>query len=181
MSYYRICPNCGKGTTVRYEYDDSLCGECSDNSASIDKLSVEKLIENEIGNYEKSYKISGPRSENYIAGILEGLKIARAHVIDSLSTDEKTDEKLQEENNELRNEIARLSQQTQHSEPKLTIPQNIADMAYKYRDATHLSYSKTVWEWIQTSECKEKAEALIQAYLAGKALGVDLVKVVEDE
>ena len=45
MSYYRICPNCGKGTSVRYATDDSLCGECSDNSSTKDKLSVEKLQE----------------------------------------------------------------------------------------------------------------------------------------
>ena len=45
MSYYRICPNCGKGTAVRYATDDSLCGECSDNSSTNDKLSVEKLQE----------------------------------------------------------------------------------------------------------------------------------------
>ena len=45
MSYYRICPNCGKGTAVRYATDDSLCGECSDNSSTKDKLSVEKLQE----------------------------------------------------------------------------------------------------------------------------------------
>lgn len=43
MSYYRICPNCGKGTVIRYATDDSLCGECSDNSSTTDKLSVEKL------------------------------------------------------------------------------------------------------------------------------------------
>ena len=43
MSYYRICPNCGEGTSVRYATDDSLCGECSDNSSTKDKLSVEKL------------------------------------------------------------------------------------------------------------------------------------------
>ena len=45
MSYYRICPNCGKGTAVRYATDDSLCGECSDNSSTKGKLSVEKLQE----------------------------------------------------------------------------------------------------------------------------------------
>ena len=45
MSYYRICPNCGKGTSVRYATDDSLCGECSDNSSTKDELSVEKLQE----------------------------------------------------------------------------------------------------------------------------------------
>ena len=45
MSYYMICPNCGKGTIGRYATDDSLCGECSDNSSTTDKLSVEKLQE----------------------------------------------------------------------------------------------------------------------------------------
>lgn len=42
MSYYMICPNCGKGTIGRYATDDSLCGECSDNSSTTDELSVEK-------------------------------------------------------------------------------------------------------------------------------------------
>lgn len=45
MSYYMICPNCGKGTIGRYAIDNSLCGECSDNSSATDKLSVEKLQE----------------------------------------------------------------------------------------------------------------------------------------
>ncbi|WP_416274430.1 hypothetical protein [Lactococcus lactis] len=45
MSYYMICPKCGKGTIARYATDDSLCGECSDNSSTTDKLSVEKLQE----------------------------------------------------------------------------------------------------------------------------------------
>ncbi|MHC5837741.1 hypothetical protein ACYT4N_10385 [Lactococcus lactis] len=45
MSYYMICPNCGKGTIGRYATDNSLCGECSDNYAITDKLSVEKLQE----------------------------------------------------------------------------------------------------------------------------------------
>lgn len=45
MSYYMICPNCGKGTIGRYATDDSLCGECSDNSGTTDKLSAEKLQE----------------------------------------------------------------------------------------------------------------------------------------
>nr|WP_270329640.1 hypothetical protein [Lactococcus lactis] len=40
-----ICPKCGKGTIARYATDDSLCGECSDNSSTTDKLSVEKLQE----------------------------------------------------------------------------------------------------------------------------------------
>ena len=45
MSYYRICPNCGKGTIGRYATDNNLCGECSDNSSTTDELSVEKLQE----------------------------------------------------------------------------------------------------------------------------------------
>ena len=79
------------------------------DSSTTDKLSVEKLIEKEIKDYEESYKISGRRSENYIAGILEGLKIARAHVIDSLSTDEKTVEKLQEQLNTAKKALTEIS------------------------------------------------------------------------
>ncbi len=45
MSYYRICPNCGKGIVARYATDNNLCGECSDNYVTTDKLSVEKLQE----------------------------------------------------------------------------------------------------------------------------------------
>ena len=45
MSYYMICPNCGKGTIGRYATDNNLCGECSDNSSTTDKLSIEKLQE----------------------------------------------------------------------------------------------------------------------------------------
>ena len=45
MSYYMICPNCGKGTIGRYATDNSLCGECLDNSSTTDELSVEKLQE----------------------------------------------------------------------------------------------------------------------------------------
>ena len=42
MSYYMICPNCGKGTIGRYATKDSLCDECI---SDINKLSVEKLKE----------------------------------------------------------------------------------------------------------------------------------------
>ncbi|NYZ59572.1 hypothetical protein [Lactococcus lactis] len=45
MSYYMICPNCGKGTIGRYATDNNLCGECSDNSSTTDELSVEKFQE----------------------------------------------------------------------------------------------------------------------------------------
>lgn len=53
MSYYMICPNCGKGTIGRYATDDSLCGECSDNYSTTDKLSVEKLQE-QLNNAKKN-------------------------------------------------------------------------------------------------------------------------------
>ena len=53
MSYYIICPNCGKGTIGRYATDNDLCGECSDNSSTTDKLSVEKLQER-CDRYEKA-------------------------------------------------------------------------------------------------------------------------------
>ncbi|MGP4907976.1 hypothetical protein [Lactococcus lactis] len=90
------CYGCDKPIEPEWltEGEFIVCDECSSDT---DKLSVEKLIEKEIKDYEVSYKISGRGSGNYIAGILEGLKIARAHAIDSLSTDEKTVEKLQEE------------------------------------------------------------------------------------
>ncbi|MDR9868371.1 hypothetical protein RI092_11255 [Lactococcus cremoris] len=39
------CQKCGKGTIGRYATDNSLCGECSDNSSTTDKLSVDKLQE----------------------------------------------------------------------------------------------------------------------------------------
>ncbi|WMM20148.1 hypothetical protein RCG51_10120 [Lactococcus lactis] len=83
----------------------------------------------------------------------------------------------------LKNEIARLSQQTQHSEPQLTIPKSIADLLDKFIEFYFDDVGHEDW-WIQengliewfskTPNCYIK-----DAYLAGKALGVDLVKVVE--
>ena len=98
----------------------------------------------------------------------------------------------------LKNEIARLSQQTQHSEPQLTIPKSIVDeldkrweAQNKYlqrkvtvpRDALYnavnpydnqLAATK-IGKWI------DENQNICFAYLAGKALGVDLVKVVADD
>ena len=53
MSYYMICPKCGKGTIGRYATDNSLCGECSDNSSTeavytesqVKKLTGENKVE----------------------------------------------------------------------------------------------------------------------------------------
>ena len=88
MMKQTTCYGCDKPIEPEWlpEGEFIVCDECSSDT---DKLSVEKLIEKEIKDYEVSYKISGRGSGNYIAGILEGLKIARAHAIDSLSTDEK--------------------------------------------------------------------------------------------
>ncbi|BBC76072.1 uncharacterized protein LLCC_1696 [Lactococcus cremoris] len=94
---------------------------------------------------------------------------------------------LRAENLKLRNEIARLSQQTQHSQPQLTIPKSIADALDKvpfHNPITQLSnedcdlteFNDTVKRYAWNN--KENGYICI-AYLAGRALGVDLVKVVE--
>lgn len=104
-------------------------------------------------------------------------------------------DKLQGENNELRNEIARLSQQTQHSEPQLTIPQSIADELKEAIGATNFEstpYSIKVdedgylkmWASLRHKKLSEKTykfcrdnTRVFDAYL--NPLTRDLVKVVE--
>ncbi|WP_372757739.1 hypothetical protein [Lactococcus lactis] len=58
---------------------------------------AKERIENEIKSVEK--RLHGGRNDGktYNTGVKEGLMIARAHVIDSSTTDEKMIEKLQEE------------------------------------------------------------------------------------
>ncbi|MDN5426400.1 MAG: hypothetical protein L0L90_12400 [Lactococcus lactis] len=74
MSYYMICPSCGKGTIGRYATDDSLCGECSDNSSTTDKLSVEKLQE-QLNTAKKALtEIASTRQEIWRGGTLVGLE-----------------------------------------------------------------------------------------------------------
>ena len=74
MSYYMICPSCGKGTIGRYATDDSLCGECSDNSSTADKLSVEKLQE-QLNTAKKALtEIASTRQEIWRGGTLVGLE-----------------------------------------------------------------------------------------------------------
>lgn len=81
----------------------------------------------------------------------------------------------------LKNEIARLSQQTQHSEPQLTIPKSIADELEKVemnwntlKDEAQGWPTDDLIMWLDDGN-----NPLMFAYLAGKALGVDLVKVGE--
>ncbi|MCC4121345.1 hypothetical protein [Lactococcus lactis] len=95
------CTKCNEEYAIDLNKPEEwYCPYC-DNLYSIttDELSIEKLIEKEIEDYEISYKISGRRSENYIAGILEGLKIARTHLTNSHTTDKLSVEKLQEQLN----------------------------------------------------------------------------------
>ena len=103
---------------------------------------------------------------------------------------------LRAENLKLRNEVARLSQQTQHSQPQLTIPKSIADKLDDiFNGFVRERDSRSIWELLWRADevdlkIGEQLEELLPdenqvnigiAYLAGKALGVDLVKVSRDE
>ena len=102
MSYYRICPNCGKGTSVRYATDDSLCGECSDNSSTKDKLSVEKLQEHLL-----------PYSKEMVQKIIdEKMQLVTADEFVKLHKESLTaireNDKLQEQLNTAKKELTRM-------------------------------------------------------------------------
>ena len=94
---------------------------------------------------------------------------------------------LRAENLKLRNEVARLSQQTQHSQPQLTIPKNIADWLDKAFEIystieimqiiRNFSKRNDIEEWFMHYRIDRLNLAL--AYIAGKELGVDLVTVVD--
>lgn len=95
---------------------------------------------------------------------------------------------LRAENLKLRNEIARLSQQTQNSQPQLTLPKCVADELDGFNPNDGETKIAVLIEGY--NECFISDELmqfclvdnnlnLCALYLAGKALGVDLVKVVE--
>lgn len=95
---------------------------------------------------------------------------------------------LKAEHLKLKNEIARLSQQTQHSERQLTISKSIADELDGFNPDKGETKIAVLIEGY--NECFISDELmqfclvdnnlnLCAFYLAGKALGVDLVKVVE--
>ncbi|MCM6845427.1 hypothetical protein NE298_01395 [Lactococcus lactis] len=92
---------------------------------------------------------------------------------------------LRAENLKLRNKVALLSQQTQHSQPQLTIPKSIADELdniFYGLDATDLDYVLDETRpngVIAFNDYYLKNKNIIALYLASRALGVDLVKVVE--
>ncbi|MGO2268186.1 MAG: hypothetical protein ACTH4O_01360 [Lactococcus cremoris] len=72
MSYYMICPNCGKETIGRYATDNDLCGECSSNT---NELSVEKLQEQLYTAKKALTEIASSRQEIYRGGTLVGLEL----------------------------------------------------------------------------------------------------------
>ena len=101
---------------------------------------------------------------------------------------------LRSENLKLRNEVARLSQQTQHNQPQLTIPKSIADKLDDiFNEFVRERDSRNIWTLLYRAaemnyEIGDELEVLLPdenqvniaiAYLTGKALRVDLVKVVE--
>ena len=102
---------------------------------------------------------------------------------------------LRSENLKLRNEVALLSQQTQHNQPQLTISKSIADkLDDVFNEFVRERDSRSIWELLWRADevdlkIGEQLDELLPdenqvnigiAYLAGKALGVDLVKVVEE-
>ena len=96
----------------------------------------------------------------------------------------------------LRNEVARLSQQTQHNHPQLTIPKSIADKLDDiFNGFVRERDSRSIWELLWRADevdlkIGEQLNELLPdenqvnigiTYLTCKAIGVDLVKVVRDE
>lgn len=103
---------------------------------------------------------------------------------------------LRAENLKLRNKVALLSQQTQHSQPQLTIPKSIADeLDDIFNEFVRIKNSRSIWGLLWRAEeideetrmrlvwllPDENQVNIAIAYLTGKALGVDLVKVVEND
>ena len=103
---------------------------------------------------------------------------------------------LRAENLKLRNEVARLSQQAQHNQPQLTISKSVADKLDDiFNGFVREKDSRSIWELLWHADevdlkIGEQLDELLPdenqvnigiAYLAGKALGVDLVKVSRDE
>lgn len=66
------------------------------------------------------------------------------------------------------------------SQPQLTIPKSIAEQADKTDLVTLFKWGQQeFYQWFNHEQ--DEYMPIIYAYLAGKALGVDLVKVVADE
>lgn len=67
-------------------------------------------IENEIKSVEKRLHRGRNDGKTYNTGVKEGLMIARAHVIDSVSTDELSVDKLQEQLNTAKKALTEIQQ-----------------------------------------------------------------------
>lgn len=67
-----------------------------------------------------------------------------------------------------------------NNKPSLTIPKSIAEQADKTDLDTLFEWGKQeFYQWFNHEQ--DEYMPIIYAYLAGKALGVDLVKVVDDD
>ncbi|WP_428815734.1 hypothetical protein [Lactococcus lactis] len=114
-------------------------------------------------------------------GIREARQIFAKHLNVSTSTDEIKWDNVSK--NEILSEIDNfMTKNEAYPQPQLTIPKSIADLLDKFIEIDFEDVGHEDW-WIQengliewfskTPNCYIK-----DAYLAGKALGVDLVKVV---
>ena len=70
---------------------------------------VKERIENEIKSVEKRLHRGRNDGKTYNTGVKEGLMIARAHVIDSVSTDKLSVEKLQEQLNTAKKALTEIA------------------------------------------------------------------------
>lgn len=112
---------------------------------------AKERIEEEIKEAELSYKMNDRRSGDYIAGALKGLEIALEHV----------------EN------VGKPKQ------PKLSIPKKVAEQADKTDFEELFQWGQEeFYQWFDHEH--DEYKEVIYAYLAGKALGVELVEVTDE-
>lgn len=120
-------------------------------------------------------------------GIREARQIFAKHLNVSTSTDEIKWDNVSK--TEILSEIDNFMMKNEsYHKPQLTIPKSIADEADKYLRMDwefwdiNLDTGKCTDEFYEFINCEDNDQEnskLIIAYLAGKSLGVDLVKVVE--
>lgn len=116
-------------------------------------------------------------------GIREARQIFAKHLNVSTSTDEIKWDNVSK--TEILSEIDNfMTKNEAYPQPQLTIPKSIAD-ALDVGDLMFLAWTHgndllgKVSDEERNAECRRR-NAIAKAYLAGKALGVDLVKVVEE-
>lgn len=90
---------------------------------------AKERIENEIKSVEKRLHRGRNDGKTYNTGVKEGLMIARAHVIDSVSTDKLSVEKLQEQLNTTKKALTEVLEMSEtHDED--TVMSVIADISH---------------------------------------------------